>query len=302
MAVEKRILNIGGVRTCVRQVGSGARTILLLHGGVPGVTPYCGGGHLFGDLMDRLSTAARVIAPELLGSGETGYLASGEPLSVDSVGEHLLAVLAEIDAPSCHVIGHDFGGLAGVWLAMRAPERVRSMSIVASAIAAPSIDSVDDITFLDPPGVPWSRASQAWALKRVSFTSHHIDADLLDACAAAAEGAGHLAAQAAMASPQARASFDANVFRTKWRLWTMARTARAPAPMQVIWAANDPLTAYENGLLLFQTIGRNRTETQFHYVNRSGSFIFREQPEQFVRLVSAFHEGLEATVLAGAGE
>jgi 2-hydroxy-6-oxonona-2,4-dienedioate hydrolase len=287
-------VDVGGVSTHYRRGGSGARTVLFLHGGLPGVDPYCGGTHIWNGTLERFAADNQVIAIDMLGSGKTGFPA-GEGLTIQAMGEHVQKTLAAMDAPPCHVVGHDVGALVAMWLALNATDRVRSISMVASWYAAPFGDRIDPITFNDPPVPLWGRASQYWAFDRVSYTAHHIDDALIDACVEAAGLEGPRKAREVMADPLAQAKFSASMRRAKHQTWTNTRESRYPAPVQIIWGANDPLSAVDNGLKLFHAIARGQVQTQFHQVNQSGNFVFREHPEQFARLVSGFHEGLEAT-------
>ncbi|MGB7099862.1 MAG: hypothetical protein WBD95_14000 [Xanthobacteraceae bacterium] len=51
-----------------------------------------------------------------------------------------------------------------------------------------------------------------------------------------------------------------------------------PVPTQIVWASHDPATTREAGFVLFDVISGKQKATQFHVINRAGSFPFREQP------------------------
>jgi 2-hydroxy-6-oxonona-2,4-dienedioate hydrolase len=293
--INSRETVVAGIPTRFYEGGRGQNIVLFLHGAIPGVTPYCGGSHVWRETLDDFVADHKIVAIDMLGSGGTGLATTEAPLTVDRLGEHVLATLGQIGVERCHVVGHDVGGLVGAWLAMRDPERFSALSVVASAAAAPIGDWVDDLVFLDPPPPFWSRASQAWALDRISYTPHHIDEALLDACTLASDQSGPRVARTLMESPIARAAFAASMSRTKARLWALSRDSQLQVPTQVIWAANDPLTTPAHGLTLFQTIGIGQPLAQYHLVNRSGSFLFREHPAQFRRLLTAFEDGLATT-------
>jgi pimeloyl-ACP methyl ester carboxylesterase len=67
-----------------------------------------------------------------------------------------------------------------------------------------------------------------------------------------------------------------------------------PVPVQLIWARNDPLASAGQGMALFKLLAERPPATQFHVINRSGSFPFREQPEALHAVVSALHDGIAA--------
>jgi 2-hydroxy-6-oxonona-2,4-dienedioate hydrolase len=52
----------------------------------------------------------------------------------------------------------------------------------------------------------------------------------------------------------------------------------------------------EHGRVLYDTIARRQTATQFHLINRAGSFPFRETPAAFHLAVGAFHRGLAGAI------
>ena len=146
--LQEQTIVVGGQRTRILRGGkSGASTALFLHGGIPGVTPYCSGAHIWGDALTPFTSNLDVIAPDLPGSG--GTVAGAEPLTVDAMGRHVIALLAAASIETADVIGHDLGGLVGIWLALNHPARVRSLSIVASPMSAPTGDSLGRSSFRD---------------------------------------------------------------------------------------------------------------------------------------------------------
>ena len=45
--------------------------------------------------------------------------------------------------------------------------------------------------------------------------------------------------------------------------------------------------------MLFKIIAEKQRATQFHLINRAGSFPFREQPAEFAQVVASFQDGIE---------
>ena len=289
-ALQEQTIAVGAQKARILRGGkSGAPAALFLHGGVPGVTPYCSGSHIWGDALAFFTNNLDVIAPDLPGSG--GTVAGTERLTVDAIGHHVLAVLAAALIETADVIGHDLGGLLGIWLALNHPARVRSLSIVASPTSAPAGDFLDDLLFATPPRPLWSRESQAWALERVSYSHTHIDDRLLDACVAASEGEPHRQAVESMKANFGKA-FAPSINRTKGQLWETCRNAGLPVPAQIVWASHDPATTREAGFVLFDVISAKQKAAQMHVINRTGSLPFREQAAAFHHIVASFGEGV----------
>jgi pimeloyl-ACP methyl ester carboxylesterase len=117
-------LDIHGVRTPVIDEGEG-RTLLLVHG-VPD------SGAVWRPLMDRLGPGFRFIAPDLHGLGR-GHAPREFSLSLENRAawlEDLLDAL-EVDGP-VDLVCHDFGGPTSLAWAVRNPDRVRSMTLMAT--------------------------------------------------------------------------------------------------------------------------------------------------------------------------
>jgi pimeloyl-ACP methyl ester carboxylesterase len=285
LAVE--VVEAAGARTRVVQGGPEREPILFLHGGVPGATLYCSGAHIWSPCLPLFAGTRRVAALDLPGFGETP--APQDDASIDRAGRFVLALIDALRLAPCHLVGHDEGGLIALWAALEAPAKFRSVSVASGAAAAPSGDSVASLALLNPPRPLWSRAAQAWAFERLSYTPHHIAPDLLDRCAACADAPPHRGAVAG-----AGKSVLASIPAAKARLYAHCRERAFPVPVQLVWARHDPLTSVEQGMALFKLIAERQPATQFHVVNRSGSFPFREQPEAFYAVVSSFHDGLAA--------
>ncbi len=109
----------------VRDLGSGP-VVLLAHsaGGTSGQ---------WRGLTDRLVSRFRVLAPDLYGHGRTPPWPGDpdqpdRPFALDDETRALAGVLEASDEPA-HVIGHSYGAAACVQLALRHPERVRSLVV-----------------------------------------------------------------------------------------------------------------------------------------------------------------------------
>ncbi len=233
---------------------------VFIHGGVPGVTPYASGPHIWGR-QDGLMVEV---------SGKT----------VDAMTQSVRKAIE--GKGKCHLVGHDLGGLLAFNLAIEAPQLVSAVTAVASVAAAPTGDGVPDVTLAHPPRPLLSRESQRWALQRVSYSHHHVDDALLDGCVKAA------ARQAAVDADE----FVPSLMKSKSRFYEVCRTDGIKVPCQVIWGSHDPLGTFDHGLWLFRGIAQKQRAAQFHVINRAGALPFREEPEAFHHLVAAFQDGL----------
>jgi lipase len=88
-------------------------------------------GRRFRRLAGDAYPGARVIAPDLRGHGESGW---APPWDVATHVDDLLETLdVESVAVPVEVVGHSFGGLLAIALAARAPERIRSLTLLDPA-------------------------------------------------------------------------------------------------------------------------------------------------------------------------
>lgn len=231
--------------------------MVFIHGGVPGVTPYASGPHIWGPVPE--GTAIEV-------SGHT----------VDAMTQSVRKAIE--GKGKCHLVGHDLGGLLALVVAIETPQLVAAVTAVASVAAAPTGDGLADYTWAHPPKPLFGRESQRWALERVSYSHHHIDDALLDGCVAAA------AKQRAVQADE----FVPSLVKAKSRFYEACRDEGIKVPCQVIWGSHDPLGTLDHGLWLFRGIAQKQRVAQFHIINRAGSLPFREEPAAFHQILSAF--------------
>jgi 2-hydroxy-6-oxonona-2,4-dienedioate hydrolase len=285
---------INGVSTrIVASSATDATPIVFLHGGSPGVTPYCGGAHLWGGVLEKFAMERQVLAPDLPGSGGTALDAGVAP-TFENWGAVVVGLLREKQIAGAHLVGHEEGGLLALWMALHAPEFVRSLTIVASKAAAPAGDSLPIFALSAVPRPRWSAVSQRWAFEQISYSAHHIDDELISDCTEAAQDTAHQGVLATLKGIAATEEFGRSSGKTKAQLFRTYRDQGIPAPVQLVWGSHDPLTSVERGFGLYELIARKQRMTEMDVVNRTGNLPFREEPQAFLDLVCAFHEAVDA--------
>ncbi|KPL49261.1 2-succinyl-6-hydroxy-2,4-cyclohexadiene-1-carboxylate synthase [Xanthomonas axonopodis] len=85
--------------------------------------------------IQALSQHYQVIVPELWGHGQSDALPAGTQTVCD-LAEQMLALLDALELPQCAVVGLSVGGMWGAELAIRAPERVRSLVLMDTFLGA----------------------------------------------------------------------------------------------------------------------------------------------------------------------
>jgi aminoacrylate hydrolase len=107
---------------------SDAETVLL-SSGLGGAAGY------WAPQLDALRQRYSVVAYDQAGTGRTGA-ALGADHSIAAMADEALAVLDASGTPAAHFVGHALGGLVGLALAQRRPDRLRSLTVVNGWAAA----------------------------------------------------------------------------------------------------------------------------------------------------------------------
>ncbi|WP_321927504.1 alpha/beta fold hydrolase [Paraburkholderia guartelaensis] len=122
-----RSILVNGIRTNYHDLGEGP-PVLLIHGSGPGVTAWAN----WRLTMPELAKRFRVIAPDMVGFGETERPA-GHRYSMQSWLAHLLGLLDALEIEQAHIVGNSFGGGLALALAIEAPQRVGKLVLMGSA-------------------------------------------------------------------------------------------------------------------------------------------------------------------------
>lgn len=83
-------------------------------------------GRQFDALAKALESRFRVVAPDLIGYGDRRRWPSGSPASLDDEAQ---AVAPLLSIAPVHLFGHSYGGAVALQIALRWPERVRSLTL-----------------------------------------------------------------------------------------------------------------------------------------------------------------------------
>jgi pimeloyl-ACP methyl ester carboxylesterase len=91
----------------------------------------CGAWIFHETILPLASAGFRAIAVELKGHGFSDKPTSRGEYTVESMRDHLIDVLDALEAGSAHLLGHSMGASIAAHVASFAPERVRSVVLVA---------------------------------------------------------------------------------------------------------------------------------------------------------------------------
>ena len=155
----------------------------------------------------------------------------------------LTGCLDELGLDSAHIVGHSQGAMLGMWLALDAPQRVRSLV----AIGTPSVAfgaQLDDLKVLARPGIGplmFAMPKPAFMYRRIMATTmgrHVIETapDLVRTTYLATRGADHARA----VSTYLRETFAGAREQPPRYVLSDAELARIEQPVLVIWGNEDP--------------------------------------------------------------
>lgn len=119
---ELRRITVHGHEIAYREAGEGP-TVLLIHG-------MAGSSRTWRAVMPLLAERGRVIAPDLLGHGES--VSSAGDYSLGGFASMLRDLLAALDVDRATVVGQSLGGGVAMQLAYQHPETVERLVLVSS--------------------------------------------------------------------------------------------------------------------------------------------------------------------------
>ena len=234
--------------------GEGLReAVLLLHG-----SP---GSHRdFRGLLPLLATDRRVVAPDLPGFG-----ASEQDLldySFDAHALYVLELLDRLEIQRAHLVGFSMGGGVALSLAKRAPERVRSITLL-SAIGVQEQEWLGDYHLNRT--LHGLQLVALWALRELTPHFGHLD-------------------RAFLGVPYARNFFDSDQRPLREALSTFE------GPVHILHGENDPLVP----LAAAEEHRRIAPQSRLELFAGQGHFVTFTKPELVAAALVPFLDEVEA--------
>ena len=109
----------------VHQWGAGD-PLLLLHG-------FTGSGESWSEVAELLASDHRVIAPDLLGHGQSDAPTAPERYRIGRCADDLIALLDVLKLAQVDLLGYSMGGRVGLYLALTYPTRVRRLVLESAS-------------------------------------------------------------------------------------------------------------------------------------------------------------------------
>jgi 4,5:9,10-diseco-3-hydroxy-5,9,17-trioxoandrosta-1(10),2-diene-4-oate hydrolase len=124
--VDKRFIDVDGIRSCYRDVGSGA-PVVLLHGSGPGAT----GLSNFSRNIEHFARGNRVIVLDLPGFGETDNKLP-EGMVYAEMSAFVVRFLDRLGVERASFVGNSMGGGIALKIALDTPERVDRLVLMGT--------------------------------------------------------------------------------------------------------------------------------------------------------------------------
>jgi pimeloyl-ACP methyl ester carboxylesterase len=127
---ETKFIDIHGVRQAVVDEGDGDEVLLLIHG-------MAGSAQTWRAVLPQLAKKYRVIAPDLLGHGQSSKPRTDYSLGAFAVG--LRDLLDELGVESATVVGHSLGGGVAMQFLYQHPDYCRRLVLIGSGGLGPDV-------------------------------------------------------------------------------------------------------------------------------------------------------------------
>ncbi|MGY1671755.1 alpha/beta fold hydrolase [Geodermatophilus sp. SYSU D00710] len=250
-------------------------------GAGPDVLLVCGAGdtvEAWQAQLDGLAGRYRLTAFDNRGAGRTAM--PDEPVTIEAMADDAAAVLDGLGIAAAHVVGYSGGSIAVQELALRHPDRVRSL-VLQSTWAA-----------MDPYYRSWVRFVQ-WLVEAAPSERAFLEGFFLDIYTPRAYADGTVAALVddALAFPHKQSARDLQRYLDPLPDHdTTARLPQIAVPTLVLAGGVDPGARPALGRVVADAIPGARFEvweTESHQP-------FQEVPERWNARVDAFWQGVEA--------
>ena len=279
-------VDVMGKKTRYFEVGKG-EPLVLIHGGHYG-SYYS--ADCWGLNMNGLATDHRVIALDKLGMGYTDNPSQDSDYTMDATIEHAYQFLLAMGIERVTLVGHSRGALPAAYLAIQHPDLVTSIVIADTNTLAPSDSSIQSSFYTNiekaTPPVP-TRESVLLEPELNAYSRNHITPDFAEALYQIAMLPKTVEAKKNMARTESSV-FYPQLSSRKGETLELIEGGHLKVPTLILWGLNDPSAPFELGTSLFHIMASKNERTQFHALNHAGHYSFRDQPDDFNRVVTTF--------------
>lgn len=272
---ELKFLDLYGDRMAYRDAGDG-EVLLLIHG-------MAGSSAAWRAVLPQLSKKFRVIAPDLLGHGE-----SAKPRSDYSLGAFAVLLrdfLDELGISQVTVVGQSLGGGVAMQFAYQHPDYVNRLVLISSGGLGPDVGII--LRLLSAPGA--ELLLPIIAPKPVLTVGNKLRSWLRGAGIHSPRGAETWSAYSSLADRQTRESFLKTLrsvvdYRGQAVSALNRLQVRADLPIMAIWGERDNIIPVEHAY----AAAKVRTDARLEVLPHVGHYPHVEAPNEVVELIENF--------------
>jgi pimeloyl-ACP methyl ester carboxylesterase len=271
--------------------GSGGPVVVLVHGLAGNATSWL-------PVLRQLGERAHVLAPDLLGHGESAAPPNGD-YSVAGHATRLRDLLLRLGHEHASLVGHSFGGGVAMTFAHQFPERTDTLTLIASGGLGPELSIA--LRGATLPGVAYaaqtvSRLAPGW----VARLAHRGATSLGIASAGDLDGLGR--ALRSLTDPATRQAFLSTLRATvSWTGQRLDATDRlyllAALPTLFVAGRRDACIPFRHTVRAHQLLPHSRLE-----VLDAGHFPHTEHPGELADLLADFLHTRTSHLTSGSSD
>lgn len=281
---EAKFVDVNGIRTRYYEAGSG-EPMLLLHG-----APWGGvaSANTWVDNFETLSKHFHVYAPDRIGAGLTDNPLRDDDYNEVAMHQHMRDFIKTLDLAPIHIVAHSLGGLS-LYMAAEEPELVKTMVLVASTHASPSVGTSRRFSVLkdcstDEDGTDWY-AEWKCRYKALSYDPSHVTEEFAQSVKYMNE-----TPKAEFARKKLRSGvggeLHANFYEYRRTMHKrIMDEGMLQMPIMIYWGRQDPMQPLERAMALYDVLAAKNPRVQLTMTNKAGHFSYRERPEVFNQVV-----------------
>lgn len=273
---EMKFLELHGDRVAYRDVGEGAETLLLIHG-------MAGSSETWRAVIPQLSRNYRVVAPDLLGHGQ-----SAKPRGDYSLGAFavwLRDLLDELGVATATIVGQSLGGGVAMQFVYQHPDYCQRLILISSGGLGPDVGWT--LRLLSAPGAEF--IMPVIAPRPVLTAGNKLRSWFGAAGIRSPRGAEMWSAYSSLSDAETRQAFlrtlRSVVDHRGQAVSALNRLHMAgELPTMVIWGDHDRIIPVEHGYAVHEARPGSRLEV----LEGVGHFPHVERPSEVVDLIDDF--------------
>jgi 2-hydroxy-6-oxonona-2,4-dienedioate hydrolase len=284
--LRAQFLDVNGIHTRYYEMGEGEPMVLVHGEGWSGHSS----ANVWSKDIPLFAMRFHVFAPDKIGSGMTDNPKDDNDLNIQGEVDHVYDFIRVMKLGMVHLVGQGRGGGCVFFLALQHPEIVRDLVIVDSDTAAPEGSAKREQGLSNCPKEPdW----EAWKcrIRAISYMpddafddEYFIAGKYMSLLPKSLETAAKLKAGAGGELATAQGF---NQWKTDW-YERIRKEGVLQMPVLIYWGRNDPVSPVANGQDLHDRIAQQNPRVRMITVEKAGHFLFREDPDAFVKNVTEF--------------